>query len=36
MQGNKRSVYDLPECPHKIRRNITNPILEKEIDVTGL
>jgi len=36
MQGNKRPVYILPACPHKIRRNITNPMLEKEVDVTVL
>ena len=36
MQGNKRPVYNLPACPNKIRRNITNPILEKEVDVTRL
>ena len=36
IQGNKRPVYDLPARPHKIRRNITNPMMEKEVDVTGL
>jgi hypothetical protein len=36
MQGKKRPVYDLPAYPHKIRRNITNPMLEIEVDITGL
>jgi len=33
MQGNKWPIYDLLEWPHKIRRIITNSMLEKEVDV---